>query len=221
MNDNTPNDFMSDDDSDIHPAHAHRTLMYCKEVSQMHLYEVGNPFPDDVAYITAAITQATINEVGYKHLLLLHGVHESYLNAEIAALRKVAQSRVKAAMEETDALAVVDYERNREAAMLYLAPDFAPTTTLNIKTELPDMSTEEPFYSQDKHLNEIRGELIAIYVRLNINFYLLTQLEAKGLLYDSAEQVYSTAVDTGNDKLRQELESWCEHTDANRYLKID
>lgn len=187
----------------------------------MNLYEVGNPFPENVAHITAEIAQATFDEDGCKRLLLLYGLPEFHLNSELAALRKVAQIRVKAAMEEADALAVIDYERNREAAMLYLAPDFAPTTTLNIKTELPDMSTEEPFYSQDKHLNEIRGELIAIYVRLNINFYLLTQLEAKGLLYDSAEQVYSTAVDTGNDKLRQELESWCEHTDANRYLKID
>ena len=201
MNDNTPNDFMSDDDSDIHPAHAHRTLMYCKEVSQMHLYEVGNPYPENVAYITSAITQATHDEGGCKHLLLVYGLHESYLNAEVAALRKVAQNRVKAEKEEADALAVIDYERKREAAVLYLPPDFAPTTTLNIKTALPDMSTEEPFYSQDKHLNEIRGWLIEVYVRKIINFNLLLQLEKKGRLVGSAVDVYLEAVEEAQYEL--------------------
>lgn len=201
MNDNTPNDFMSDDDSDIHQAHAHRTRFYCKEVSQMHLYEVGNPFPENVAHITAAITQATHDEGGCKHLLLLYGLHEVYLNKEVAALRKVAQSRVKAEKEEADALAVIDYERNREAAMLYLPPDFAPTTTLNIETALPDMSTEEPFYSQDKHINEIRGWLIEIYVRNITNFNLLLQLEEKGLLVGRAVDVYSAAVAAARDEL--------------------
>jgi len=184
-----------------------RALFYSTVVPpNLRACEVGNPFPDDVAYITLTIAQATFCEGFCKHLLLMHGLSQYDLKGELAALQKTAQIRVKSVKEEADALVDVDYERDRRADVNYFVTDCKPRMTLNVSTALPDINMEEPFFSQDKHLNDIRGWLIEFYVKNITNFNLLLKLEAKGFLSDSAEQVYLTAVDTGNDKLRQELE---------------
>jgi hypothetical protein len=167
------------------------TDLHCPNLYKSDIAE-GEHF-SAIETITNSITVNTAKEAFCKANLIMHGLDHWMLNSELRALNEVAKTRVKAAKEEADALAFgVDYERDSDSRIIF---DWEKIrTSLHIRTDLPNPTAEEPFYSQEKVLNEIRSDLISIYIQRIIDFNILVQLERDGRLKSPANEVYLTAV---------------------------
>ena len=173
------------------------TDLHCPNLYDSGLADQEITFPS-VETITNSITVNAAKEVGCKVNLIMHGLDHWMLNSELRALEQVAKTRLKAATEEADALAFgVDYERDSDSRIIF---DWEKIrTSLHIRTDLPNPTTKEPFYSKEKNLNKIRSDLISIYIQRIIDFDILIRLEQGGSLTSPAIVVYNAAADAGKE----------------------
>lgn len=164
----------------------------CPNLYGSELGEGEERFPS-IETITDSVTKNAAQEAICKRKLVMHGLDHWDLRSELRALNEVAKIRVRAAAEETTALAFgVDYERSRDSRIIFGAKQVK--ATLHVSATLPHATNEEPFYSRDKHLSEIKEQLIYIYVQQIVDYSNLIRLEQAGRLNASANEVYEQAV---------------------------